>query len=406
MEEVSPEQVKAIYDDLSQPPVQSEEPASVPQIKCLVMKPQKVGEGINAYVSYTISFQYPGGDNKTFTRRYSDFDWLHDSLKLDFPQYIIPPLPEKVLFDRFTSENVEYRRKELERFLNRVMNHPAFPSSNHIKTFMTATETYMEGERLKPRSAVPGPIQKKEDEPKGLFELVGKFSSTITSVVTRPSVELKEVDPWFDKQRAYVSNVEQHLQVLVDRSNQNTKKKSEMVSTLEDLAQSASLACGAEIDIDPELAKYWSKLSEIMGQMSLLTKELAQSETESFEYQVKDYVRLSTAAKQLLENRQAALLRLQVAQADVTVKTEKQEKGKNTSKASALNADLKEATNSLEVSNSEYNVINESAKKELNTYKDNKSAQVKEAFKDLVTINLNYQLRMANLWKELLVDLK
>ena len=59
-------------------------------------------------------------------RRYSDFLWLFDEFTKDplFNGSIIPTLPGKQSVGRFSPEFVEARRRGLEKFLQRLGDHP------------------------------------------------------------------------------------------------------------------------------------------------------------------------------------------------------------------------------------------------------------------------------------------
>jgi len=246
-------------------------------------------------------------------------------------------------------------------------------------------------------------LPKKEE--KGFFASISSTFSSVTSAVTGPTVELKEIDPYFETQRAYVSNLDQHLQVLVTRSNANTRKKQEMVDSLTDFAHAASLACGCEVGQDDALADFWGKLSEILNQMAALNDELAHGETEFFEDQMKDYVRLVGACKDLMENRNAVLLELQTCKADALLKNEKLQKAQGPSKVSLLSAieDSNAATTEAEQN---YATITRNVKTELETFKQKKGQDLRRALRELVRLNINHQLRVVNLWKELLNELE
>jgi len=139
-------------------------------IFCSVSKPEKVGEGMNAYVTYVVFTKNTDNTNASIARRYSDFSWLHEMLKNDFRNTLIPPLPEKAIFDRFSPEFVEYRRKELERFLKRVLSHPHLSKSPHVTKFLTASDAAMELERSKPKIVVTQQQQQQpKKEEKGFF---------------------------------------------------------------------------------------------------------------------------------------------------------------------------------------------------------------------------------------------
>jgi hypothetical protein len=76
-------------------------------------------------------------------RRYSDFIWLQDQLIAHHKGIVIPPLPDKALLqtnkisgNRFEQNFVEYRRKELQRFLTRVSEHPTLCTSKYLQLFL------------------------------------------------------------------------------------------------------------------------------------------------------------------------------------------------------------------------------------------------------------------------------
>jgi len=286
--------------------------------------------------------------------------------------------------------------------LKRVLGHPQLGKSAHVTKFLTATDAVMEFERLKPK-ATTTPTQQPKKEEKGFF---ASLSAVVTSAVTGPTVELKEVDPYFDQQRAYISNLDQHLQVLASRSSSNTRKKQEMVSSLSDFAHAASLACGCEIGQDDALSDFWGKLSEILNQIASLTDELVHGETELFEDQVKDYVRLVGACKDLMENRNATLLEFQTCQADAALKSERFQKAQGTSKASALDAGLQSANEATNRAEQKYNALTTDVRSELDAFKRKKGQDLRRALRELVRLNINHQLRVVNLWKELLSDLE
>ena len=74
-------------------------------------------------------------------RRYRDFLWIHQSLGNEFPQIIIPPLPEKKpLADNFNVEFVEQRRVMLRQFLRCVASIPALHASRDLQLFLESED--------------------------------------------------------------------------------------------------------------------------------------------------------------------------------------------------------------------------------------------------------------------------
>ncbi|GAA5906105.1 hypothetical protein JCM6882_003560 [Rhodosporidiobolus microsporus] len=100
----------------------------------------------------------------TVLRRYSHFSALHSLLTQRFfaPLVIVPDLPPKVLgAARFSDEAVEQRRRDLERWLGRLVRHPVVGESEELRGFLA-----IEGEKellthlllLRPSSPAPLPL--------------------------------------------------------------------------------------------------------------------------------------------------------------------------------------------------------------------------------------------------------
>jgi flagellar biosynthesis/type III secretory pathway protein FliH len=224
------------------------------------------------------------------------------------------------------------------------------------------------------------------------------WTATITSAVTGPSVALKEIDPFFEAQKVYLTNLDQQLQVMVERSDVNTKKKQELITYLADFSHAASLAAGFEFGHDDGLASFWEKLSQILQQMSTLTNDLGIGEMDLFENQIKDYIRIVNSCKDLMENRNNLLLAYQTNKANLNFKLDKFKDPRN--------PEIEEATEDTKNSEEKFNSLSTSAKSELETFKSRKGQDLRKAIRELVRLNINHQLKVGNLWKELLVELE
>lgn len=124
----------------------------------IVSDPQKrTGDpgSSSGYVSYQIStktnntsFYDNRGDPESIIvvhRRYSDLLLLHDILLNRFPTCIIPPLPDKKVFqyiagDRFSQRFTQKRCHSLQNFLRRVSLHPDLSQSKVFKTFLVSKD--------------------------------------------------------------------------------------------------------------------------------------------------------------------------------------------------------------------------------------------------------------------------
>uniref|UniRef100_A0AAY4DPK7 Sorting nexin-1 n=1 Tax=Denticeps clupeoides TaxID=299321 RepID=A0AAY4DPK7_9TELE len=130
------------------------------ELNISITNPEKVGDGMNAYMAYKVSTQttLPMFRSKTFTvrRRFSDFLGLYEKLSEKHSQngYIVPPPPEKSLLgmtkvkvgkdDPSSGEFVERRRASLERYLQRVVCHPSLLQDPDVREFLEREEWFEE----------------------------------------------------------------------------------------------------------------------------------------------------------------------------------------------------------------------------------------------------------------------
>jgi len=68
------------------------------------------------------------------------YGYIKKNLSERFKDILIPPIPEKGLINRFSPEFVEYRRKELERFMKRITNHHTLKEDEALITFIEASD--------------------------------------------------------------------------------------------------------------------------------------------------------------------------------------------------------------------------------------------------------------------------
>ncbi|KAM0750497.1 hypothetical protein T439DRAFT_357117 [Meredithblackwellia eburnea MCA 4105] len=73
----------------------------------------------------------------TVERRYSHFALLHSLIVELYPVLVIPALPTKAYAGRFQELFVETRRRDLERWLDRVGRHPVLRSSELVRGFLS-----------------------------------------------------------------------------------------------------------------------------------------------------------------------------------------------------------------------------------------------------------------------------
>eukprot|EP01121_Diplochlamys_sp_Union-15-3_P014892 TRINITY_DN4814_c0_g1_i19.p1 TRINITY_DN4814_c0_g1~~TRINITY_DN4814_c0_g1_i19.p1 ORF type:complete len:470 (+),score=97.46 TRINITY_DN4814_c0_g1_i19:37-1446(+) len=356
---------------------------------------EKNGDGVNAFISYTVKTKAVNdsiwGDREmTAIRRYRDFSWLHSGLKAEFKTVIIPPLPEKSITNRFSPEFIEYRRYELEKFLRRVIKHPKLVDSVYTKTFL-------ESSRELNRTEI-----KSEAEQKAVPKKKGFFSSLTDKVTTMTSAAPVEIDEWFTDTKEYLKGLETQLHTLHTKTTIMTKKRRDFAQIWEDLSLAAVEYSKSEADKDSNLNKLFSKFTEVTHQLSNLNMETVDNEIIHFEFSIKDYTRITTAVKDLLTNRDSTLLKCQIAEKNYEQKKQKSDKNTSTSKANAFQTEVTEAEKQRDTAKQSLEDASKECKEEIETFMKTKNKDITNALRELVQTNMNHELRVLDLWKELL----
>lgn len=95
-------------------------------------------------------------------RRYSDFTWLRDCIRMLYPADLVPLLPKKKIGSkRFEDAFVIKRMKALERLLNTVLTNENFKSCTPVIVFLQTSDRDLFEEQM--ASMIPAPFPLIED---------------------------------------------------------------------------------------------------------------------------------------------------------------------------------------------------------------------------------------------------
>lgn len=175
-----------------------------------ITDPEKIGDGMNAYVAYKVTTQtsLPMFRSKQFSvkRRFSDFLGLYEKLSEKHSQngFIVPPPPEKSLIgmtkvkvgkeDSSSAEFLEKRRAALERYLQRIVNHPTMVQDPDVREFLEKEE-------------LPRAVGTQTLSGAGLLKMFNKA----TDAVSKMTIKMNESDIWFEEKLQEVECEEQRL---------------------------------------------------------------------------------------------------------------------------------------------------------------------------------------------------
>ncbi|OMP11988.1 hypothetical protein COLO4_03548 [Corchorus olitorius] len=274
-------------------------PSSQPYLSVSVTDPVKLGNGVQAYISYRVitktNFPDYQGPEKIVIRRYSDFVWLRDRLFEKYKGIFIPPLPEKSAVEkfRFSAEFIEMRRQALDVFVNRIASHSELQQSDELRTFLQADEDTME----RMRSQETGIFKKK---PADLMQIFKDVQSRVSDVVLGKEKPVEESNPEYEKLKHYIFELENHLAEAQKHAYRLVKRHRELGQSLSDFGKAAKLLGACE---GQDLGKAFSELGAKSETLSIRLQKEAHQLLMNFEEPLKDYVRAVQSIKATIGER-------------------------------------------------------------------------------------------------------
>lgn len=374
-------------------------------IDVVVGEPEKFGDGMNSYITYKIktTASYPKfKDAAVVVRRYNDFLWFHEQLKSNNKGVLIPPLPEKALINRFSAEFIEIRRKELEKFLNRVVQHAILHRRPEVVFFLESNDEQFTAAKSKTTKAQPATEQPPQQQSGGGF---GSFVSFLghgiaaAANLTTTGGTAREIDHWFDAKKNYVHALENQLIQLTRATNKLLQRRKELAAANSDFASAISIVGSTEAETDSYLSTSFIRIGQITDHIKDLCEQLFRNETTHFEEALKDYLRVLGAVKEMLADRDEVLLEYQNASRSLDTKKEKMEKDKARSSSTKSQKELDDAQKKVEDTKREYESISTQVRAELNVFDVTRAREIRRMISLLVQSNMENSLQVVDLWK-------
>uniref|UniRef100_A0A672SW06 Sorting nexin 1 n=1 Tax=Sinocyclocheilus grahami TaxID=75366 RepID=A0A672SW06_SINGR len=284
------------------------------ELNIAVTNPEKIGDGMNAYMSYKVSTQttLPMFLNKTFSvrRRFSDFLGLYEKISAKHSlvvgkEFLMLTLVGKE--DSSSAEFVEKRRAALERYLQRVVAHPSLLQDPDVREFLERDEL----PRAVNTQALSGP---------GLLKMINRVSDAVNKM----TIKINESDNWFESKLQEVENEEQLLRRLHAAVDSLVNHRKELCSNT--VVFSKSVAMLGSVEENSALSRALSQLAEVEDKMEQLHQQQAFSDFFILAELLADYVRLLGAVRCCFEQRMKVWQRLQEAQSTLQKKREAEAK--------------------------------------------------------------------------------
>ncbi|KAI5995512.1 Vps5 C terminal like-domain-containing protein [Pisolithus albus] len=275
---------------------------SIPPLFAIsVDDPQKVGDPIRQFIMYTVHTRTssPLYSKSSFSvlRRYSDFLWLYETLSVNNPGVIVPPVPEKHTFGRFDTHFVQQRRLALEKCIQKIANHPVLAKDPDLKFFLESDTFALDVKHKKMESA---------HERGGLMASIGQ---------TLTGTRFHETDEWFDKQRAYLDGLESQLRGLVKSIDIVAKQRAELSTATKDFAATVSELSSSELG--PQLKRSLAALADVKHVVAEAQNAQSQQDVITLMSTADEYSRLIGSVRMAFNSRIRTYTNWQNADAEV-----------------------------------------------------------------------------------------
>ncbi|KAJ7994665.1 hypothetical protein DPEC_G00251830 [Dallia pectoralis] len=371
-----------------------------------VTNPEKIGDGMNAYMAYKVSTltTLPMFSNRAFSvwRRFSDFLGLYEklSVKHSLNGCIMPPPPEKSVMgmtkvkvgkeDSSSADFVERRRAALERYLQRVVSHPCLYQDPDVREFLE-------------RDELPRAVSTQALSGAGFLKMINKASDAVNKM----TIKIHESDTWFDDKLQEVESEELQLRNLHAVVESLVNHRKELCGNTAVFAKSMAMLGTSEDHT--ALSRALSQLAEVEDKMEALHQAQAASDFFIFAELLADYIRLLGAVQGCFEQRVKTWQRWQEAQSTLQKKREAEAKllwANKPDKLQQAKEEITEWESKVTQYERDFDKISVTIRQEVLRFEKEKSKDFKSQLIKYLESLLQSQQRLIKFWEAFLPEAK
>ncbi|KAJ3647957.1 hypothetical protein Zmor_019799 [Zophobas morio] len=376
-----------------------------------ITEPQKVGDGMGAYMAYRVTTKtnMPIFKKREFsvTRRFSDFLGLHDKLSEKYLKVgrIIPPAPEKSVIGMTKikmssqpegspsngSDFVERRRASLERYLKRTSQHPVLVVDPDFREFL---ESDVELPKATSTSALSSA---------GVMRLFNKVGETVNKI----TYKMDETDPWFEDRLTHIEALETQLRKLHANVEAMVSYRKELSHLTNGVSRSAAMLSACEDHNSLSMAL--SHLADTEEKVEALHLEQANTDFFILCEILKDYLGLLGAVRDAFHERTKLFQHWQHSQQMLAKKREakaKMELTNRTDKVDQAGAEVIEWEAKVERGQENFDKISKMIKTEVERFEKCRIHDFKMMFIKYLENHLNHQAQLVKYWEAFLPQAK
>lgn len=392
--------------DRSRDEIEEEANGDIFDIEIGVSDPEKVGDGMNAYMAYRVttktSLSMFSKSEFSVKRRFSDFLGLHSKLASKYLHvgYIVPPAPEKSIVgmtkvkvgkeDSSSTEFVEKRRAALERYLQRTVKHPTLLQDPDLRQFLESSE-------------LPRAVNTQALSGAGILRMVNKAADAVNKM----TIKMNESDAWFEEKQQQFENLDQQLRKLHASVEALVCHRKELSANTAAFAKSAAMLGNSEDHT--ALSRALSQLAEVEEKIDQLHQEQAFADFYMFSELLSDYIRLIAAVKGVFDHRMKCWQKWEDAQITLLKKRETEAKmmvANKPDKIQQAKNEIREWEAKVQQGERDFEQISKTIRKEVGRFE-------KERVKDFKAVIIKYleslvqtQQQLIKYWEAFLPEAK
>lgn len=384
-------------------------------------------------------------------RRFTDFEWLHTMLTADLPGQLLPALPDKALMGRFSPEFVEERRRALQLFLQRCMDHAVIKRHETLRLFLNGTDValgaakQLQAAQTKPLqsagksflsfwnttiSAVSSSLGTAKDHPKTDDDVAAgrMIEYTLSLQAELHALEL-QVSAWLGTEKALgkawydvgmsasmLSQAEGAARsagsaaAASDSSSVDYSPPESSASSSSSSSASASSVGDLGLGGDAALSRALAALGASSDALSNLLAKKEADESVEFKEPLRDAYRTAQAVEAMLRRRQECLAEYHSCCDAVDAARRKLESAQSTpgkeGKIPAYEASLHTAEQDSESKRVELSQMTAAVRSEFTRSQLEKSAAMKQVVSNFIQLQLEHSQRVTKVWQEVMESIQ
>ncbi|XP_059922089.1 sorting nexin-2 isoform X1 [Gadus macrocephalus] len=394
-----------LYMHCSFDEMEEEDTPDLFDISILVSDPEKVGEGMNAYMAYKVTTQTSmslfKSPQATVRRRFSDFLGLHGKLATRYLHvgYLVPPAPEKSIVgmtkvkvgkdDSSSNEFVEKRRAALERYLMRTAKHPVLLKDPDLLTFLECSE-------------LPRALSTQALSGAGILRMVNKAADAVNKM----TIKMTESDTWFEEKQQRFENLDIQLRKLHCSLDSLVCHRKELSVNTALFAKSAAMLGNSEDHT--ALSRALSQLAEVEEKVEQLHQDQAGADFYLLAELLADYIRLIGSVKGVFDQRVRLWQRLQDSLLLLQKKRDAEAKihANKPEKLQQARDDIRELEGKVQQGERDFEQISKTIRKELFRFEKERVTDFKEVIIKYLESLVQTQQQLIKYWEAFLPEAK